>query len=330
MMKHSTYLIIIISVLNFVGLKKVCAQDYKNQFSLSSNNDQYIDPDHDRYYTDGIIFNFTHALRLPSSHSKLVKKTFELEFGQNIYNAFSASAVNLQPGPFQYKYYGIDRPFTAYLFAGASLNLFYKNGDALKLNAQAGTIGPAALGEQVQTGFHKFFNLYRPRGWIYQLKNAPGINLRGDYKMFLCSPVNWFDVAFNPQAWLGNTFTGAATGMQLRLGQFNQLYQSVITNSRVTSNSGEHAENEFYFFTTPQLNYVGYDATIQGGMFLKNKGPVTFNIYHIVYQQQFGLQYGSKKWSLSYVAFVRSREVKSTALADQWASINLAYRFGKN
>ena len=70
--------------------------------------------------------------------------------------------------------------------------------------------------------------------------------------------------------------------------------------------------------------------TIEGGLFINDKGPVTFGIYHYVYQQQFGLTFSSARWSASYIAFIKSREVRSTALGDQWASLNIAYRFGKN
>lgn len=331
MIKASTCRVLYyIVILSFIKISNLYAQDYKNQFALTSDNDQYVNPNHDRYYTDGVFFNFTHALKHNTLHSSLAKKTLEFEFGQRIYNAYTASTNKLQPDPFVFKRYRIDRPFTAYLFAGAALNLLYKNENALRLDAEVGTIGPAALGEQVQTGFHEFFGLYKARGWPYQLKNAPGINLKSDYKMFLYrNSGNWFDMAFNPTAWLGNTFTGASAGMQFRFGKIDKLFQSTMTNSRVSSDAGEQQTHEFYFFTTPQINYVAYDATIEGGLGLSDKGPVTFGIYHYVYQQQFGLEFASARWSANYIAYVRSREVKSTALGDQWASISLAYRFGK-
>ncbi len=330
MVKTYTCRVFLIAIFSFISISSLYAQDYKNQFTLTSDNDQYVNPNHDRYYTDGIVFNFTRALKHDVLHSSLAKKILEFEFGQRIYNSYTASARRLQPDPFVFKRYRIDRPFTAYLFAGAALNLLYKNENALKLDAEIGTIGPAALGEQAQDGFHNFFGLYKPRGWPYQLRSAPGINLKGDYKMLLYrNSDNWFDVAFNPTAWLGNTFTGAGAGMQFRFGKIDKLYQSTMTNSRVSSIAGEQQTHEFYFFTTPQINYVAYDATIEGGLGLSDKGPVTFGIYHFVYQQQFGLEFASARWSANYIAYIRSREVKSTALGDQWASISLAYRLGK-
>jgi len=321
---------IFMTIFCFISIKSLYAQVYRNQITVTADNDQYIDPSHDRYYTAGIALDFTHALKHDTLHSALAKRTLELEFGQRIYNGYTASARKPQPDPFVFGPYDIDRPFTAYLYAGAALNLFYKNENALKLDMQIGTIGPAALGKQVQTGFHESLGLYKARGWPYQLSNAPGINLKGDYKMLLYrNSGNWFDIAFNPTAWLGNTFTGASAGMQVRFGHFEKFYESTITNSIVNSNASKKPTSEFYFFTAPQLNYAAYDATIEGGLGLSDKGPVTFGIYHYVYQQQFGLEFASARWSANYIVYIKSREVKSTALGDQWGSVSLAYRFGK-
>ena len=259
-MKIFTCRIIFIIILSFVSIEKLYAQDYRNQISGTLDNDQYLDPNHDRYYTEGALLSYTHALKKPKS-SSLAKKILEFEIGQRIYNSYTASARRIQPSPFVFHSYDIDRPFTAYLYAGASMSWLYSDENALKLTGELGTIGPAALGEQVQVDFHNLFNLYKVRGWPYQLNNAAGVNLKADYKMFLYrNDQKWFDMAFNPGGWLGTTFTGASAGMQFRFGQLGKLYQSDITNSRVSSDPSEHQTHEFYFFTTPQINYVAYDA----------------------------------------------------------------------
>jgi lipid A 3-O-deacylase len=315
-----------------LGIKPLYAQNYKDQFAITDDNDQYINPNHDRYYTSGDMLTFTHAIpRNKIRDSSIIKKTFEIEAGQRIYTSYTADTFDgPQDNPFVYEEWHEDRPFTGYLFAGITYNWFYQDENTLRFNAEVGTIGPDAKGEEIQHGFHQLFDLYPTRGWAWQLNNAAGVNLRLDYKTLLYrNDGSWFDMAFNPVGWLGNTFTGASAGVQLRVGELNKLFQSAITNSRVSRDKSENIGHEFYFFTVPQVNYVAYDATIEGGLWIKDKGPVTFGIYHWVYQQQFGLQYAAKRWSASYTAFIRSREVKSTALGDQWASLNIAYRFGK-
>ena len=330
-MRNLLLFLLFTSTVIFTSSKTATAQNYKNQFTLFTDNDMYIDPNHDRYYSDATYFNFTRAADMNSiSNPDIIKKTIEFEFGQKIYTAESGHV---------YPPYHIDRPFTGYLFGNVAWNWLYKDEDAVKFTAEVGTIGPAALGEEIQSGFHQLFGLYKVvggygykqyGGWSHQLNTEPGLNLRLDYKHLLYrNDGNWFDIAANPDAWLGSTFTGASAGLQFRVGGLNQFFQSAITNTRVTDNKNEHMNHEFYFFTLPQVNYVVYDATIEGGLFRKDKGPVTFGIYHWVYQQQFGLQFASARWTASAIAFIKSREVKSTALGDQWGSIGITYRFGK-
>lgn len=299
---------------------RVSAQ-YKNQITVELDNDMYINPNHDRYKSDGTTLTLTHASPLPDSSSKLMKRVMIYDFGQQIYNP-SDSYIK-RPQQF-------DRPFTGYLFADVSYNWLYKNEDALKFMAQIGTIGPAALGKVVQVDFHKVFGLHPVGPWDkYQLNTEPGINLDLDYKKLLYrTPGNWFDVTFNPEAELGTTFTNANVGAMFRIGRLGRLFESVSTNSVVTSGSAK-PKHELFLFAEPQVSYVAYNATIQGGLFRSDKGPYTFGIYHWLYVQQVGVQYTSDRWSLAYIAYIRTREVKSTALGDQYAGVSVSYRFGR-
>src|ERR1700744_1029548 len=184
------------------GIHPLYAQNFKNQISVNDDNDQYINPNHDRYYTSGDMATFTHAIaRDRIKDSSIIKKTFEIEGGQRIYNSYTADAFEgPQKDPFVFQPWHEDRPFTAYLFGGFTYNWFYANENTLRFNAEIGTIGPDALGEPIQHGFHQLFKLYPTRGWKWQLNNAAGVNLKLDYKMFLCrADGGWFNMAFNAQ-----------------------------------------------------------------------------------------------------------------------------------
>ena len=305
------------------------AQDsYRNQIGDRLDNDQYINPYHDRYYLAGQFINFTTVLSSNKDcagifGSTVAKKTLEIEIGQQIYGPFASWArdPSLQ-----------DRPYTGYLFAGAAINWMYENETALKITAQVGTIGPASLAERVMKGFHHAFNLKDPEGWQYQLNNEVGVNIEGHYTRLLYrNESSLFDVAAVPSLRIGNTFSNVTVGAQLRIGSIEKFSQSASNNSRV-SLGGEKQKTEFYFFAIPQLSYIAYDATIQGGMFIKDKGPVHFDPIRLVFTQQLGLQFASKRWSASYTAILRTREIGSgsSALGHQWGSIAMAYRFGKN
>ncbi|GAA4331144.1 lipid A deacylase LpxR family protein [Mucilaginibacter gynuensis] len=303
-----------------LSLTALHAQNFKSQIRITSDNDAYISRMKDRYYTNGASLKYTHALnRDKITNPNLAKKIIEIEGGQQIFNPYSATLKKSRP---------IDRPFTGYLFAGGSMNWLYKNESAIKVSAQVGVIGPAALGKEVQSWFHSAFKLHEVKGWDYQLRNEPGLNARFDYQRLLYRNASkWFDVTVSPSALLGNTFTGAQAGLQLRFGLLDKLFQSAATNSRLSFGGDRHRKVELYVYLTPQLNYVAYDATIEGGMFRNNKGPITFGVQPFVYEQKMGVQFATSRWSATYAVSLRTKEVQSRAAGSQYGSLSVGYSF---
>jgi lipid A 3-O-deacylase len=80
-----------------------------------------------------------------------------------------------------------------------------------------GVIGPAALGEQVQKGFHRLTGAQEPMGWDNQLKNEPLINLYYEQKRKLVGG-SFGDIAAGAAASVGNLVTGAEVRLEGRLG----------------------------------------------------------------------------------------------------------------
>src|SRR5690606_27431693 len=112
------------------------------------------------------------------------------------------------------------------------------------------------------------------------------------------------DNDFSLQSYLnmGNTFSGAGAGILFRAGQMNKFFSSVSNNSRISNSAKDTIPaKEFFFFTKPMLNYVAYDATVEGGLFTDNKGPVTYNTKHFQYSQEFGVNYAVKRWKLNFL-----------------------------
>jgi lipid A 3-O-deacylase len=240
------------------------AQTHSNEIGLQTDNDSYLGQGSDRYYTDGIYIQYRHALNVKGGEStRLINKVLAFEIGQKIYNPQSGSRPNL-----------VDRPFAGYLYAGATLNFLYKDESNLKIGAQVGIIGPGAYGKEVQDYVHDNFGFYHPTGWQYQIQNEAQLNLSAEYNRLLVRG-GWIDVSLTSYAHFGNGFTGAGAGPMLRLGSFNQLFNSVSTQSTAIKNqtiTPLHA-HEIFFYYKPQFNYVAYDATIQGGLFSKHDDP---------------------------------------------------------
>lgn len=295
-------------------------QQYKNEFGFRSDNDSYLAQGSDRYYTNGLFIHFRRALNQQHLKEGLEKKTYEITAGQEIYNPYSGSAAD----PARH-----DRPFAGYLYAGGALTWYYSKESILKTSAEIGTTGPGSLAEDGQELLHNTVGFYELEGWDYQIKNALAINLSAQYTRLLHRSSNQTtDFSFEGYANAGTTFSGAGAGILFRAGGLNQLFNSAYTNAVIGNNPKTKSlvKREVFFYAKPQLNFVAYDATIQGSMF-NNDDPVTFGVKPIVFAQQIGFNYSSQRFTFDFGMLFKTREVKSTAKAHQYGTISMFYRF---
>ena len=292
------------------------AQNHNKQFGFKSDNDAYLARGQDKYYTNGIFISYRFANKQKIENSALAKQITQLEVGQKMYNAQSGYIPDMVY---------VDRPITAYLYAGASKHWFYTSENSLSLGVQLGTIGPNALGRQAQEFIHKLGGFYPPRGWEYQLNNEIGLNFNMAYTHFLQrSPSKKLDLSIHTGANLGNTFSGLSAGFTLRTGKMNSFNATAYNRSNLADAS---STSEFFFFAKPQLDWVAYDASISGGLFIKDKGPVTFNSKPWVLSQEFGLVFAQKRWSAQLSYTFKTDEINSPAKAHQFGSIATYYQF---
>ena len=228
------------------------AQSHSNEIGAQTDNDSYLLQGSDKYYTDGIFIYFNHALTVKNNGTtSLRNKVLGFEAGQKIFNPQAGSIADYQ-GIDQPSL--IDRPFAAYLYAGATLNFLYKDESNLKLGVQVGIIGPGAYGKQIQTFVHDNFGFYHPTGWEYQIDNAAQVNLSAEYNKLVTRSES-LDLSLTSYGHLGTGFTGAGVGPLFRLGDFNQLFNSVSTQSTAIKNETEQPlhKHEIFFY---------YQATI--------------------------------------------------------------------
>ncbi|MBC7615064.1 MAG: lipid A deacylase LpxR family protein [Pedobacter sp.] len=299
------------------------SQSYKNEFGIMIDNDYYVAFQQDRYYTDGTFAYFRHALKQENLNAKFEKKIVDFEIGQKIYNPFWSHVPDVKQH---------DRPFAGYLYGSAAMGWFYKNGSVLKASAQLGVIGPSAFGEETQTFFHKEIlkAYYTVEGWEYQVKDEIAINFDVSYQsLFYHSANRILDISGTSSVLIGNTFTGANAGLLFRFGNLNPFYESSYANSRIKNKKGDNRRTplELFLFTKPQLNFAAYDATIQGGLFRSDKGPVTFGIKNWVYSQQIGFNFAWKHLSSKFIVTLKTKEIDGPAKAYHYGSAVFAYNF---
>jgi lipid A 3-O-deacylase len=296
-------------------------KNYKYEIGFKSDNDAYLAINQDRYYTNGLFIYLRKALKTPVDTTHLLKRILSFSVGQKMYNAHSGQTSYIEK---------VDRPFAGYLYAGTALQLLFRNESVLKAELQIGTIGPAALGKEGQELIHKTFGFYNIDGWQYQVNNEVGINLNLDYQHLLYRAKNKkTDFSLPIQVRLGNTYSGLNTALLFRTGKLNPFYHSTATESTVSQSTEKGLLNnkEFYFFLKPSLDIVFYDATIEGGLFRSDKGPVTFDPIPLVFCQELGAVYSNNRWTFNFSLLFKTREIKSNASADQYGSLGIQYRF---
>lgn len=301
------------------------AQNRTNEIGFQSDNDSFLGQGSDRYYTNGFFLYYRHAMDVSKmKNDKLANAVFGLELGQKIYNAQSGQLPSAAE---------VDRPFAGYSYLGASVNLLYKDETTLKLTAKAGIVGPAAGGYAIQKFIHNTFGFYELNSWQYQIRNAAQLNLSAELNKLIARG-SWADLTFTGYVNAGTGFNAAGIGPMVRLGNFNQLFQSVSTQSSVSQNSNNTLlhKNEFFFYYKPQINVVAYDVTVQGNIFKDHPEPgtqeIVGDINHLVFSNQLGVALTTSRFVFDIGAVIDTREVKQMVKSThQWGSLTVLYRF---
>jgi len=298
----------------------VCVAQHRPsaEINFRNDNDLYLFNKQDQYYTNGIFFNIrktADSTRLTASETNRI---WGLTIGQKMYNAYTANVRYIEE---------VDRPITAYLFLSANLDRYFEHERFVSFSIEAGTIGQRALGQQFQESIHKAFRLYDIAGWQYQLKNAFGIDAAAKYGGLLYrGPASWFDISGRAEATLGLNHIGLSAAPSFRFGRINPLNQSVYTSSRLQVR-GNAPARELFLYYSPRLHFVGYDATLQGGMFLRDKGPVTHTPARWVWYNQIGIMYARNALSLHFQYIFYSKEVPGMFFRHRYGSVGMGYRF---
>ncbi len=305
--KRVFILLILTTVLSF-------AQEKTAEIGFITDNDLYTSSKNDMYYTNGLELFYRFLSK--NNNEKINKKITEFRIGQYIYNPrfINEEAVTIN-----------DRPFTGYLFAEVGRSFFYQTESVLKADFQLGYMGPNALGEETQEGFHQIIGYKKVYGWENQLHNTLAVQAHVMYskKLFPTKHNDFVDLHFQSEANLGTIFTGVSTGFLARFG-FKKLLPVYDSNLHDASVSSEPQYNirEFYFYVMPSVNYQLYDATIQGSMF-NDTSPLTFDLEPLRFNAEAGLKYRHNNFNISYSFIYRGRELK-----DPVHNTNTGYFYG--
>lgn len=211
-----------------------------------------------------------------------------------------------------------DRPFAATI----ALKSFLSSTDTINKSRftsslTLGMIGPAAFGDEMQTGIHKWIDDDIPMGWQYQIKNDVIINYEFGYEKQLINLRNILAVTSQSKVRLGTLNTNLSTGFTATLGILNSAFSAQANKPF-----------QVYLFAHPAGTLVGYDATMQGGLF-NTKSPYTIpdsDVERVTLQNSYGIVIKHRSLYAEYFQSAITKEF-ATGGSHRWGGFKAGFTF---
>ncbi len=220
----------------------------------------------DYYFTQGMTLTLVHPAlaRLPVRHLLAAGPD-----GSTQYHGLTLRYDGFTPLRIQDPFIRVgDRPYAAYLYAS-----FFRVSNQparhrrLTTALEVGFIGPAAGGRELQTAIHRVTGNAEPRGWGYQIPNAPIVGYRVVAEQQLAA-ARHAELLGRAEASVGTLYTYAGTRLTLRAGRFSPYFDNL--SAATTGNETSPPRWQLYGQATLEGRLIGYDATLQGGVFTRN------------------------------------------------------------
>ena len=293
-------------------------------FHITSENDNYVWPYHDHYFTNGLRIGYSYLLSSSKGKSSIQhsKKTIiNFKIGQDIYTPHDIRQSDMRT---------FDRPYASYLFFRSGVSTFPHRNSNLTFDVDIGWIGPGAGGEQVQSWWHRFIRYTQPQGWKYQISNEPVINFRSTYRQ-AWSVLSWADLLTFTGVQAGTAFNKLSQGMMARAGKINTIDNSAVTDSKLhdaypQKDTFQGNVREWFAFYGINTTWVLHNTLIEGSLFYASQSMHTEETVPLLLTQKAGLVYSDWFTTVKLTMYALSSEVVR-GKKHQYLSIDLAFRF---
>ena len=292
-------------------------------FSVQGENDLLDNTD--RFYTNGLRFDLVAPFLQASPLSKLLapywhpgKNYYGICLVQNMYTPSTTKIGGILYG---------DRPYAAYLYVGS-----YKITNDLKRKIrfsrelQIGIIGQSSLGEYVQKTFHNSVPTNNePLGWEYQISNDLLLN----YQVILEKGIlaaKAVEVNVNGNAILGTVMTNIGGGISIRAGRFNPYFVNLGVDKKANNLKRGLKNTQLFLSLKSAFRFVGYDATLEGGMFNKSS-PYTIassEMSRAVLKSSLGVTFTYGGFRINLDQYLQSPEFKN-GWWHKWVSLGMTF-----
>lgn len=284
-----------------------------NYFRFHYDNDYFTATD--RFYTQGYTFELTSP--------QLAKNPINFLFikSKNSADKFGLSLEHIGFTPTTIKsdeiLYG-DRPFAAAIFLKSfKIATDTINKTRIESSLSIGIIGPGAFGYEMQKGIHEWIGDEIPKGWQHQIKNDLVLNYNLTHEKELVRFKDYFALNSHLTARLGTLNTNASVGFSATLGLINSPFTSTYHKNKF----------QIYLYSQPLANFIGYDASLQGGLFNRSS-PYTIpdsDIERITLQNNFGIVMQWRSLYLEYSRVLLTREFE-TSKSHKWGGFKIGFK----
>lgn len=261
----------------------------------------------DIYYTNGIriehispIWQKSPVARLLLSPSRKGETRYGVSIVQNMYTPQFPVREDIQYG---------DRPFASYLLLGhLCIHNNKQKKHRLTSEIDLGVIGPASLGGAIQSYLHG--EEKRPKGWKNQITDdvIANYNLRFEKGMV---EKQGHELMVTSAIQAGTLYTSGEIGLKYLWGNRNSYFSDYYNiPSRFSPKQPWHTYFTYQFGFETEMAFIGYDATLQGGM-LNQSSPYTIpnsNLKRFVWKSEASLSISYKKYSAAFVQYLTSPE----------------------
>lgn len=296
---------------NLASFRNIESDSY---FRFNYDNDYFAATD--KNYTQGYSLEFVAPVfkKNPINHLFFKPETAVNRFGVAVEH-IGFTPKNIESPEIQFG----DRPFAAAIMLKSFLIRTNSEKRTRFISSLSlGIIGPGAFGKEMQVEIHKATGNVIPEGWRNQIRNDAVLNYQVGYEKQLFRYRNFFSLQANSEVQLGTLFTNASAGFNAVAGLINSPFSS------------EENQQSFqlYLYAQPLAKIVGYDASLQGGLF-NNDSPYTIvseDIERFTGQLNYGVVIRINSLYLEYSRSSITREFESGNSAN-WGGIKIGFGF---
>lgn len=234
-------------------------------------------------------------------------------FGNNFYTPDHKQLITYQPD---------DRPYSGYTYAGTDFKYTDSDSQQTVFGLTAGMVGPASGSKQFQNQIHRWLDQHTAKGWGNQIPNEIGIILKAERNYGTQFIPSEFDLVNTIGGNLGNVFTQAYGGSQLRFGYNLPNYFSgpEVVFPRLPRDNVDAPPLRLYLYTGPYLRGVIRNIFLDGDMFRQS---YSINKYPFVLEGRLGFAIEYGKYKAAYTYIIQTKEYHSEEVSPDFGEITL-------